>query len=188
VLALVLVIGLAGLLRVNPHLIDWEPASAWHQPWRWWSAAWVHWSDGHRWANAVGALLVAALGWRAGCDRYDSVAWFIAWPLTHVGLLLQPALAHYGGLSGVLHAGVVVAACSLWHRERGTRRLLGAAIGVGVVLKVLLEQPWQRPLHRLPGWDIDIAPAAHLSGAMAGAVCALIAALARHLHLKNHGA
>jgi membrane associated rhomboid family serine protease len=126
-------------------------------------------------------LLVAALGWRAGCDRYDSAAWCIAWPLTHLGLLLQPALAHYGGLSGVLHAGVVVAACSLWHRERGKRRLLGAAIGMGVVLKVLLEQPWQGPLQRLPGWDIDIAPAAHLSGALAGAVCALIAALARHL-------
>ncbi len=62
----------------------------------------MHWSDGHRWANIAGTVLVAALGWRAHCDRLDSLAWFVAWPLTHLGLLLQPTLAHYGGLSGVL--------------------------------------------------------------------------------------
>lgn len=164
---------------LDPHRLDWQPALAWTQPWRGWSAAWVHWSNGHLWANLTGTLLVAALGWRAQCDRLDSLAWFVAWPLTHLGLLLQPALAHYGGLSGVLHAGVAVAAVSLCQRERGARRVLGAAILLGLVLKVALEQPWQGAVQRVPGWDFAVAPAAHLSGAVAGALCAFAAALRR---------
>lgn len=165
---------------LDPRQLDWQPGLALAQPWRCWSAAWVHWSEGHRWANVAGTVLVAALGWRAHCDRLDSLAWFVAWPLTQLGLLLQPTLAHYGGLSGVLHAGVVVAAVSLLHRERGARRALGAAILLGVALKVGLEQPWQAALQRVPGWDIAIAPGAHLSGALTGGACALAAAFWRH--------
>ncbi|MFI4929137.1 MAG: rhombosortase [Burkholderiales bacterium] len=168
----------------DPRQLDWQPTLALTQPWRCWSAAWVHWSDGHRWANLAGTLLVAALGWRANCDRLDSLAWFVAWPLTHLGLLLQPALAHYGGLSGVLHGGVVVAAVSLMQREHGARRALGVAILSGVALKVVLEQPWQGALQRVQGWDIPIAPGAHLSGALMGAGCAL-AAVCWRLRLKG---
>jgi len=165
---------------LDPRQLDWQPSLALTQPWRCWSAAWVHWSDGHRWANIAGTVLVAALGWRAQCDRLDSLAWLVAWPLTHLGLLLQPTLAHYGGLSGVLHAGIVVAAVSLLQRERGTRRALGAAVLLGVALKIGLEQPWLGTLQRWPGWNIAIAPGAHLSGALAGLGCALAAALWRH--------
>jgi hypothetical protein len=128
----------------------------------------------HLTANLLGAALLAALGWVAPCERRDAAAWFVAWPLTHLGLLLQPTLAHYGGLSGVLHAGVVVAAIGLVRRERQARRALGLALLFGVAVKLLLEQPWQGPLRELPGWDIAIAPAAHLSGACAGALCALL--------------
>jgi len=178
-LAAVLAAGSLLAAPFDPRQLDWQPALAWTQPWRCWSAAWVHWSDGHRWANVAGALLVAAFGWRARCDRLDAVAWFAAWPLTQLALLAQPALAHYGGLSGVLHAGVAVAAVSLWQRERGPRRVLGALVLAGVALKVVLEQPWHGPLQRVPGWDIAIAPAAHCSGAVMGALSGLGAAAAR---------
>jgi rhomboid family GlyGly-CTERM serine protease len=164
---------------LDPRQLDWQPGLALAQPWRCWSAAWVHWSEGHRWANVAGTLLVGALGWRARCDRLDSLAWLLAWPLTHLGLLLQPDLVHYGGLSGVLHAGVVVAAIALLQRERGARRVLGAAILCGVALKVVFEQPWQAASQRVPGWDIAIAPGAHLSGALMGAGCALLVAFWR---------
>ena len=76
---------------LEPRQLDWQPRLALTQPWRCWSAAWVHWSEGHRWANIAGAALVGALGWRAHCDRLDSMAWFVAWPLTQLGLLLQPS-------------------------------------------------------------------------------------------------
>jgi rhomboid family GlyGly-CTERM serine protease len=163
----------------DPQRFDWQPGLAWQQPWRFWSSAWVHWSEQHRWVNVSATVLVAALGWRVPCDRPDAMAWFASWPLTQFGLLLQPELRHYGGLSGVLHAGVVVAAFALLQRQRGMRRALGGAILLAVALKIILEHPWQGALQRAAGWDIAIAPAAHLSGATAGLACAALAAVWR---------
>lgn len=153
---------------------DWQPALALQQPWRAWSAAFVHWSALHLGANLVGAALVAALGWVARCGARASLAWLLAWPLTHLGLLAQPALEHYGGLSGVLHAGVAVASTSLVRADAGRARAVGACVLAGLSLKLLLEAPWQGPLRSVPGWDIAIAPAAHASGAIAGLVCAAL--------------
>ncbi|MCW5660889.1 MAG: rhombosortase [Burkholderiaceae bacterium] len=161
---------------VDAGRLDWQPDLAATQPWRWWSGAWVHWSWGHLAANLAGTALIGALGARAHADRADAWAWFVAWPITQLGLQLQPALLHYGGLSGVLHAGVVIAAIGLVQRESGLRRGVGALILAGVALKVGLEQPWQGPLREVAGWSIAIAPAAHLSGAVAGLCCGLAAA------------
>ena len=161
-------------------LLDWQPACAAAEPWRAFSSAFVHWSAGHLMANLLGAAVVAALGLAARLPLSATLAWAAAWPLTQAGLRLQPALAHYGGLSGVLHAGVAVAALWLLVREAGTRRALGAAIGAGLVIKIVLEAPWGPPL-RAPtgwlngGWDIATAPLAHATGAVAGVVCAALA-------------
>lgn len=171
-----LALGALATWWIDAQRADWQPGLAWQQPWRWWSAAWVHWSWGHLGANLAGTALIAALGARAHADRADAWAWFVAWPLTQLGLLLQPALLHYGGLSGVLHAGVVVAAIGLVQRESGLRCTVGWLILGGVALKVGLEQPWQSVLRQSPGWQIAIAPAAHFSGAVAGLLCGLAAA------------
>ena len=101
-----------------------------------------------------------------------AAAWFVAWPLTQFGLLARPDLLHYGGLSGVLHAGVAVAALHLVVAARGTRRLVGAAMLIGLAAKVLSEAPWGDTLRRPPGWDIAIAPVAHACGLVAGLVAA----------------
>lgn len=100
-------------LAGEPAALRWQPERAWTQPWRWWTAAWVHLSTLHLVANLAGTALVAALGPAAGCGRRAALAWAAAWPLTHGALLAQPALAFYGGLSGVLHAAVAVAAVQL---------------------------------------------------------------------------
>ncbi len=177
--AAALALGSLAALWVDVLRLDWQPGLAWTQPWRWWSGAWVHWSLGHLGANLAGTALIAALGARARADRADAWAWLVAWPLTQLGLLRQPSLLHYGGLSGVLHAGVVIAAIGLVQRETGLRRAVGALILGGVALKVGLEQPWQGGLRHASGWDVAIAPAAHLSGAVAGLVCGLAAAVWR---------
>lgn len=163
-------------------LLDWQPALAGTEPWRAFSGAFVHWSAAHLAANLLGAAVVAALGIAARLPWAAACAWTLAWPLTQAGLLVQPALAHYGGLSGVLHAGVAVAALWLVVRETGSRRALGAAVGMGLVIKILLEEPWG-PALRAPagllsgGWDIATAPLAHATGAAAGALCAALALL-----------
>ena len=155
--------------------LDWQPALAWREPWRAWTAAFVHYSALHRAANAAGLLLVAALGIAARAPPRLALAWLAAWPLTQLGLLAQPALLHYGGLSGVLHAGVAVAALYLaWRGSRG-ERWIGAALLGGLALKVASEAPWGAPLRHPAGWDIAVAPAAHACGLAAGLLCAAVA-------------
>lgn len=99
--------------------LDWQPALAAAEPWRAFSAAFVHWSPMHLGANLGAAAAVAAFGWAAKLPPRAALAWGVAWPLTHVGLLLRPELAHYGGLSGLLHGGVAVVVLWLLVQERG---------------------------------------------------------------------
>jgi rhomboid family GlyGly-CTERM serine protease len=154
--------------------IDWQPRAA-GELWRWWTAAWVHWSALHLAGNLLALLLVAALGVRAEAGPRLAAAWFAAWPLTHLALLLVPGLNHYGGLSGVLHAGVAAASLGLALRAQGRRRAIGAAILAGMVVKLVLEEPWGPAVRHVPGWDIALAPAAHATGTLAGLLCAALA-------------
>ena len=175
---LVCALATAGALAaqaVDPALLRWQPERALSQPWRLITAAWVHLSPLHLAGNLLGAALVAALGTVAGCGRRAAIAWALAWPLTHGALLLQPALSSYGGLSGLMHAGVAVAVCQLVRGQTGQRRLIGIGLALGLATKLLLEAPWQGgPLRHPPGWDIAIAPLAHSSGALVGLLCALV--------------
>jgi rhomboid family GlyGly-CTERM serine protease len=148
--------------------IDWQPGRAGAEPWRAFTAVMLHYSPLHLLANLAGTAAVGALGVSAKLPLRSTVAWAVAWPLTQLGLLAQPALLHYGGLSGVLHAGVAVAALHLVLRAQGRRRAIGIALMAGLVIKLLTETPWGEPLRRPVGWDIAIAPFAHASGAAAG--------------------
>lgn len=169
----------AGLAVALPATaLDWQPSLAWQQPWRFFSAAFVHWSAQHLIANLAGCAMLAWLGAAAHLPARCSGAWLLAWPLTQAGLLAWPALAHYGGLSGLLHAGAAVAVIELLHR-RGHERLIGAALALGLATKLWLEQPLVGPpLREVAGWDILLAPAAHLCGVLAGALAWAISALA----------
>jgi len=103
-------------------------------------------------------------------------AWLAAWPLTQFALLVRPDLLHYGGLSGVVHAGV--AALVVWvlttARTRA-QRWVGGALAFGLLVKLVSESPWGPPLRHSEAWDIAVAPVAHATGVLAGVVCAVIA-------------
>jgi rhomboid family GlyGly-CTERM serine protease len=157
--------------------LDWQPERALAQPWRAWSAAWVHWSPLHLGTNLMAAAVVGVYGWSAQVPRAQALAWCAAWPLTHAALSIKPDLAHYGGLSGVLHAGVAIVCLWLLVRARGARRAVGAAVGLGLLIKLLSEQPWGPALQTSAEWDISIAPIAHASGALAGLLCGALALL-----------
>lgn len=155
--------------------LDWQPTRALTEPWRLWTAAFVHWTPWHLAANAIGCAVVAAFGWAAQVPSRALLAWLAAWPLTHLALALQPALASYGGLSGVLHAGVAIGAWQPLRHARGRARGLGALVLIGLALKVVLEAPWRAPTQTVPGWDFAVAPMAHATGALAGLLCAALA-------------
>jgi len=154
--------------------LDWQPALAFSQPWRWWTAAFVHWSEQHLAANLGAAAVVTAFGVMGRLPTSAAVTWLAAWPLTHGALLVQPALAHYGGLSGVLHAGVAVAVLFLVVRGERRQRQIAGMVLAGLIVKLLLEAPWGEPLRHAAGWDIALAPIGHASGALAGLLCAAL--------------
>jgi rhomboid family GlyGly-CTERM serine protease len=154
--------------------LDWQPALALQQPWRAWTAAFVHLSTLHLAANLGATALVAAWGWVAAAPRGLALAWGLSWPLGHALLALQPALQRYAGLSGVLHGGVAAVALWLVLAARGRRRAIGAAVLAGLGVKLLLERPWGPVLQTAPGWDIAVAPLAHATGAVAGGACAAL--------------
>jgi rhomboid family GlyGly-CTERM serine protease len=156
-------------------LLDWQPSLGLREPWRLVTAAAVHWSALHLGANLLGALVVALFGLAARLPTAAALAWLTAWPLTHAALLTRRDLLHYGGLSGVLHAGVAVAACWLVIARDGRDQAIGAAVLSGLVVKVLLDAPWGPTLRMTAGWDIYIAPLAHATGAAAGGLCAVCA-------------
>lgn len=175
VLSLLLVLASLALWPLDAHRWDWHSARAAHEPWRWLSAAAVHWTPAHLFANLFAAVLVAAYGWAARVPSTVAWAWLASWPLTHLALLLRPELAHYGGLSGVLHAGVAAVTVWLVLRGRQTQRRIGWMMVIGHGIKLLAEQAWADLLHPSPELGVAVAPLAHATGSLAGAACTLVA-------------
>ena len=178
----------ADALRVSrwQALLDWQPALWPAQPWRAWSAGLVHWSATHLGLNLLACAALIAWGHAAALGRRQTLAWLLAWPLTHVLLVASPGLAHYGGLSGMLHAGVAIGAWALLRQGQGPCRWVGAVVLAGLVLKLVLElPPWTPWAGLVPGLPVDaqplvgapgfrVASAAHWSGAISGLVCAVL--------------
>jgi rhomboid family GlyGly-CTERM serine protease len=184
-LAAVLAGGAALAFGGDTTVLDWQPALALAQPRRAFSAAFVHYSALHLLANLAGAVLVGALGFYARVPAPVAVAWLVAWPLTQLGLLARPDLLHYGGLSGVLHAGTVCVAVQLALHNRGPRRAVGALLLAALAIKVFSETPWGPTLRHPAGWDIATAPLAHATGVLAGVLAALLVEATLRLQAQN---
>lgn len=149
--------------------LDWRPALVAAQPWRAVTAAFVHWTPIHLGANLAGCAVLALLGWRAGLGRREALAGLVALPLTQLGLLLRPELLGYAGLSGELHALATIAVLTLLGRA-GRERFVGVAVALGLGIKLALEDPLGPVLRVTADFDFPVAPFAHLSGAIAGAL------------------
>ncbi len=173
VAALLCAAALAGA-AVTADVLDWQPARFAVEPWRAFTAVAVHYSREHLIANLLAVALTALFGVVARLPARMALAWLAAWPLTQAGLLLRPELAHYGGLSGVVHAGVAVVIT--WLLLTGTRaqRSVTLAVLVGFMGKLISEEPWGPALRHPEGWTIATVPLAHTTGAIAGAVCAVL--------------
>ncbi len=155
--------------------LDWQPQRAWPQAWRWWSAAFVHFTPMHLGANLLATALVAAYGWAARLPSPVAWAWIASWPFTHLALWAKPELLHYGGLSGVLHGGVAATSVWLALRGPGAQRTVGWLMLIGQCVKLLVEEPWGAAIHPPSELDVAVAPLAHASGSVAGALFTLLA-------------
>lgn len=159
-----------------------HPDQGWHQAaWSWWSAAWLHGSAQHLYRNLTALTLIATMGWIHRVPPQTALIWFLAWPLTQIGMIGQ-ALHTYIGLSGVLHAGICAFALHQVTKQPITRKsLIGYLLLLGLILKILMENPWQYTLIKSPGSDINVAPWAHLSGALSAAAIGLFTSVTKRL-------
>ena len=155
--------------------LTWQ-ADAWLQrPWTLWTSAWVHLNTPQLILNQVGLGALTAFAWMVRPPRAATVAWLLAWPLAQLSLLLWPQVGYAVGLSALLHAGALVLAVLLVGQRLPVARAQrwGALIGVGLVLELLVEQPWRQPVVWDTGTDLSVVQAAHLSGAFWGLVLGL---------------
>lgn len=178
-----LLLGLAAAcaagLALRPEAWNWQAGLWLAEPWRLWSCVAVHGSVLHAAGNAIGALLLAALAARAQAGRRELLALLLAWPLMHALLALRPDLPAYFGASGLLHGAAAVLGLKLL-RGAGREPAVGAALLAGLLIKLLLEQPWGPALRYEPIWGgMATVPWAHASGALSGLVSGLLLRLPR---------
>jgi rhomboid family GlyGly-CTERM serine protease len=148
------------------------------EPWRTVTGGVAHWNVLHLVGNLAGLAVIGWLGRRAELPAWATGAWLLAGPMSHALLWMHPQLPPYAGLSGWLHAGVAVAVLALIQRP-GQERRIGAAIGLGLLVKLLLEQPWGPLLRPGDWWGGATLPLAHLSGAAAGLLTGALAQACR---------
>ena len=82
----------------------------------------------------------------------------------------QAAPPHSAAHSTIHAAAAVLALRALATPER---RWLGLLLGGGLAIKLALERGWSVPIGFDTGWGFNVVFAAHLSGAIAGALLAL---------------
>lgn len=138
--------------------------------WRLASAHLVHLGWGHLWPNVLALLILGAL-FEDVLRRRDWIVVGLASAATiDAGLyVLEPGVAWYVGLSGVLHGYMVAGALLLMLRGE----TLGAVLAIGVCGKLVYEQAFG-PLPftaRSTGGPVIVA--AHLYGSAGGFVAAL---------------
>lgn len=165
-------------------LLTWRSDGWLQQPWTLWSSAWVHMNTPHLIGNQLALGALTALAWIIRPPLASALAWWLAWPLTQLSLLVWPQVGYAVGLSGLLHAGAMVLAVHLFLGRMAVpkARRWAALLVLGLLIKLLLEQGWSSPVV----WDeanvMSIVLASHFTGAIWGWVLGLITAwpLTRH--------
>jgi rhomboid family GlyGly-CTERM serine protease len=150
----------------------WHPTAWWQRPWTLWTAALVHLTGVHLAANLLALGAVAVLGRALDAGRPATLALLVAWPLTTLTLLAWPQVGGYGGLSGLIHAQVLVLWSLLAIKKVATP--LAISLLAGIAFKLLMEHAWSQPQAFDPNWGFNVVYAAHLGGALVGAGCGVV--------------
>ncbi len=170
---LCLALGLGGLYAWyggRQLLLVWH-AGAWaYHPWQLWTASLAHLTTAHLLINLASLLALGILGGFMHAGRRAVAACLLAWPLSTLGLVLWPEISHYSGMSGLLMAMLAVLAV---HANTMSETRVSGLVLLGVLgFKLLTEHAWSQPMAFDPRWGFNVVYAAHLTGAVAGAVSA----------------
>ena len=136
------------------------------EAWRLLTGHLVHLGWAHLWMNLAALALIRLLI----ADAFSTADWIGAAAVSAFGIdlglyVLSPGIGWYVGLSGVLH-GLLAAGALVLLR---TQPMLGALLGGGLIVKLLLEQAaGPLPLSEATAGR-EVVTEAHLYGAAAGA-------------------
>ncbi len=151
------------------------------QPWTLWTSAWVHLNTPHLIGNQLALGALTAAGWVLRPPLSAALAWALSWPLLQASLDAWPHVGYAVGLSGLLHAGVMVLGLHLVVGAAPQRaRPWGAILIGGVLVKLMIEQGWRQPVVWDPGNEVSVVQAAHLAGAAWGTLLGALSAWRSH--------
>jgi rhomboid family GlyGly-CTERM serine protease len=106
------------------------------EPWRLWTAHWVHLGVWHFALNAVALALLPEIFLRTS-RRFLILLWFVLPPLLSLLLyIFLPTLIQYAGLSGVLHGIYLATALNAIQSSHVAERRMGWLVALGLCLKV----------------------------------------------------
>jgi rhomboid family GlyGly-CTERM serine protease len=109
------------------------------EPWRLWTAHWVHLSVWHFALNAIALALLPEIFLRTS-QRLFILLWFVLPPVLSLVLYISlPTLIQYAGLSGVLHGIYLATALNAIQSNRLAERRMGWLVALGLCLKVSWE-------------------------------------------------
>lgn len=169
--------------------LTWYADDGLRRPWTLWTSAWVHLNTPHLIANQLALGALTAFAWIVRPPWFSTLAWLLAWPLMQVSLLLWPQIGYAVGLSGVLHAGFVVLAVHLLRRRIRVpkARRWGALLGLGLLVKLGLEQGWDFPVVWDSANEMSVVQAAHLAGAFWGLWLGLVTSWLPEARARGQG-
>ncbi len=151
--------------------LAWNAAAWTRQPWQLWSASLAHLSLAHVLVNLLALVLLALSGAWLRVGRSGTLALLLAWPLGTLALAWWPQVGLYSGMSGLLN-GMLAVLCVHAILGAAPRTLSWFILGA-LALKLAREQAWSQPIAFDALWGFNVVYAAHLAGAVAGAVCGL---------------
>ncbi|MFD1711454.1 rhomboid family intramembrane serine protease [Ottowia sp. GY511] len=161
-------VGVAGY--VDPPRWVWQYDHWRALPWTLWTGPLLHFLWPHLLANVLALVALAVLGAALEAPPRDALALLLAWPLGTAALYAWPGVGAFYGLSGVVHAATAVVAVRALATP--SQRWLGLLLAGGLAIKLALERAWKVPVGFDSGWGFNVIYAAHLTGALAGAVLA----------------
>ncbi len=181
-----MLLGAASLLAwlfADERALTWQAKTWAREPWVLWSASLVHLSGAHLVANLLALGLLAGLGSFLRAGRRAAAALLLAWPLGTLALLYWPQITGYSGMSGLLNSMVAV----LWaHALVHAAKPLSFIIFGALAIKLLGEHAWSQPIAFDPNWGFNVVYAAHLAGALSGAVWGLLVQAPALLHKRRN--
>lgn len=155
--------------------LTWQSDNWTQRPWTLWTSSWVHMNTPHLIGNQVALGALTALAWVVRPTLGCALAWLLAWPLLQISLSLWPQIGYAVGLSGLLHAGIAVAAVQLLLGRIAVPQAQrwGVLLSLGLLAKLFVEQAWFYPVVWNAGNNMSVVQAAHLGGVIWGGLAGL---------------